>query len=122
MTAPPDNCGPGHGDDRGTGTRRPNVLVVMTDQQRPDSCGVFGQRLPVTPVLDGLAADGVAFDEAFTVQPADRAAQPTGGTGGGEGGGGGGPGGVGGPGAGGDARQPDSANRRTSRPCRLIAR
>ncbi len=69
MTAPPDNCGPGHGDDRGTGTRRPNVLVVMTDQQRPDSCGVFGQRLPVTPVLDGLAADGVAFDEAFTVQP-----------------------------------------------------
>jgi arylsulfatase A-like enzyme len=48
---------------------RPNVLVVMSDQQRPDSCGVFGQRLPVTPVLDGLAARGVAFDSAFTVQP-----------------------------------------------------
>lgn len=48
---------------------RPNVLVVLSDQQRPDSCGTFGQRLPVTPVLDGLAADGVAFDEAFTVQP-----------------------------------------------------
>ena len=47
----------------------PNVLVVLTDQQRPDSCGVFGQRLSVTPRLDALAADGVAFDEAFTVQP-----------------------------------------------------
>ena len=34
----------------------PNIVVVLTDQQRPDSCGVFGQRLPVTPVLDGLAA------------------------------------------------------------------
>ena len=49
--------------------RRPNVLVVLSDQQRPDSCGVFGQRLPVTPRLDALAAGGVAFDDAFTVQP-----------------------------------------------------
>lgn len=48
---------------------QPNVLVVLSDQQRPDSCGVFGQRLPVTPRLDALAADGVAFHEAFTVQP-----------------------------------------------------
>lgn len=48
---------------------RPNVLVVLSDQQRPDSCGVFGQALPVTPVLDDLAAEGVAFDNAFTVQP-----------------------------------------------------
>lgn len=47
----------------------PNIVVVLTDQQRPDSCGVFGQRLPVTPVLDGLAARGVAFEEVFTVQP-----------------------------------------------------
>jgi uncharacterized sulfatase len=47
----------------------PNVLVVLSDQQRPDSCGVFGQQLSVTPRLDALAADGVAFDEAFTVQP-----------------------------------------------------
>lgn len=48
---------------------RPNVLVVLSDQQRPDSCGVYGQRLPVTPRLDAMAADGVVFDEAFTVQP-----------------------------------------------------
>ena len=48
---------------------RPNVIVVLSDQQRPDSCGVFGQHLPVTPRLDALAGAGVAFDEAFTVQP-----------------------------------------------------
>ncbi len=48
---------------------QPDILVVLTDQQRPDSCGVFGQQLPVTPVLDQLASEGVAFDESFTVQP-----------------------------------------------------
>jgi arylsulfatase A-like enzyme len=48
---------------------RPNFLVVLSDQQRPDSCGVYGQGLEVTPRLDRLAASGVAFDEAFTVQP-----------------------------------------------------
>ncbi len=59
----------------------PNVVVVMSDQQRPDSCGVFGQRLPVTPVLDALAARGTAYDRAFTVQPVcgpARAAMQTG--------------------------------------------
>ncbi|MEZ5380861.1 MAG: sulfatase-like hydrolase/transferase [Microthrixaceae bacterium] len=49
--------------------RQPNVLVVLSDQQRPDSCGAFGQRLEVTPNLDRLASEGVAFDNAFTVQP-----------------------------------------------------
>lgn len=48
---------------------RPDIVVVLTDQQRPDSCGVYGQQLPVTPVLDRLASDGIAFDESFTVQP-----------------------------------------------------
>ncbi|MBK6501465.1 MAG: sulfatase-like hydrolase/transferase [Candidatus Microthrix parvicella] len=61
--------------------KQPNVLVVLSDQQRPDSCGVFGQRLDVTPNLDALAADGVAFDNSFTVQPLcgpSRAALQTG--------------------------------------------
>ncbi len=45
------------------------MLVVFTDQQRHDTCGVYGQRLATTPNLDALAADGVVFDEAFCVQP-----------------------------------------------------
>lgn len=49
--------------------RPPDVLIVLSDQQRPDTMGVYGQSLPTTPVLDGLAADGTTFDRAFTVQP-----------------------------------------------------
>ena len=56
---------------------QPNVLVVLSDQQRHDSCGVFGQRLPVTPHLDSLATSGVAFDNAFTVQPVCGPARAT---------------------------------------------
>ena len=47
---------------------RANILVVLSDQQRPDSCGVFGQRLDVTPNLDALATGGVDFDSAYTIQ------------------------------------------------------
>ena len=48
---------------------RPDVLIVLTDQQRPDSIGAYGQALPTSPTLDALAADGTVFDSAFTVQP-----------------------------------------------------
>lgn len=47
----------------------PDIVVVLSDQQRPDSCGVYGQRLPVTPHLDAMGVAGVVFDNAFTVQP-----------------------------------------------------
>jgi hypothetical protein len=48
---------------------RPNILVFFTDQQRWDTCGCYGQRLPLTPHLDRLAAEGVRFERAFTNQP-----------------------------------------------------
>jgi len=47
----------------------PNVLVFFTDQQRWDTCGCYGQALPVTPNLDRMAAEGVLFRNAFTPQP-----------------------------------------------------
>ena len=37
---------------------RPNILFFFTDQQRFDTCGCYGQRLPVTPNLDRLAKRG----------------------------------------------------------------
>lgn len=49
--------------------RPPDVLVILSDQQRPDTMGSYGQALPTTPVLDALASDGTVFDQAFTVQP-----------------------------------------------------
>lgn len=49
--------------------RQPDVLIVLSDQQRPDTMGIYGQTLPTTPVLDGLAKAGTVFDQAFTVNP-----------------------------------------------------
>jgi len=51
------------------GTRPPNIIFFFSDQQRWDTCGCYGQRLPVTPNLDRLAAEGVRFEHAFTCQP-----------------------------------------------------
>lgn len=46
-----------------------NIIFYFTDQQRADTCGCFGQPLPVTPNLDQLAREGVKFDWAFSPQP-----------------------------------------------------
>ncbi len=49
--------------------KHPNILFFFSDQQRWDTCGCYGQKLPVTPNLDRMAAEGVRFDMAFTNQP-----------------------------------------------------
>lgn len=49
--------------------RKPNILVFFTDQQRWDTCGCYGGTNGLTPHLDALAKDGVAFDNAFSCQP-----------------------------------------------------
>lgn len=46
-----------------------NILMYFTDQQRADTCGCYGQTLPITPNLDSLAREGVKFEHAFTPQP-----------------------------------------------------
>lgn len=48
---------------------RPNIVFYFSDQQRWDTCGCYGQKLPVTPNLDRLAAEGTLFENAFTCQP-----------------------------------------------------
>jgi len=48
---------------------KPNILMYFTDQQRADTCGCYGQTLPITPNLDMLAQSGVMFQQAFTPQP-----------------------------------------------------
>jgi arylsulfatase A-like enzyme len=42
-----------------------NVLLLMTDQQRFDSLGVYGCSAISTPNLDRLAASGVVFDHCY---------------------------------------------------------
>ncbi len=48
---------------------KPNIIFYFTDQQRADTCGVYGQKLNITPALDEMAKDGVTFENAFSPQP-----------------------------------------------------
>ncbi len=48
---------------------KPNIIFYFSDQQRADSAGCYGQKLPVTPNLDALAQEGTLFENAFTCQP-----------------------------------------------------
>lgn len=49
--------------------KKPNIIFYFSDQQRADSAGCYGQKLPVTPNLDALAEEGTLFENAFTCQP-----------------------------------------------------
>ncbi len=46
-------------------TRRPNILFVMTDDQRWDAMSCAGNKILRTPHMDRLAAEGVRFGQAF---------------------------------------------------------
>jgi uncharacterized sulfatase len=48
---------------------RPNILFMFSDQQRWDTMGCYGQKLPITPNLDRLAKEGTLFRNAYTCQP-----------------------------------------------------
>lgn len=48
---------------------RPNILVLMTDQQRFDSLGCYGAQFAHTPNLDRLAAAGAVFEHCTVNKP-----------------------------------------------------
>jgi len=45
--------------------RPPNILYLMTDDQRADTLGCYGNAIIETPNIDRLAAEGVQFNRAF---------------------------------------------------------
>ncbi|NLS12150.1 sulfatase-like hydrolase/transferase [Vibrio sp. SM6] len=49
--------------------KRPNILLLFTDQQRKDSLGCYGNEQAVTPNVDALAEQGAKFDHYFTQAP-----------------------------------------------------
>ncbi len=49
--------------------QRPNILWLMTDEQRSDSLGYTGAPWARTPHLDRLALSGVRFTSAYTPSP-----------------------------------------------------
>jgi len=48
---------------------RPNLLLLLTDQQAVSSLGCYGNDRIETPNVDGLAAEGTRFDRAYCAQP-----------------------------------------------------
>lgn len=48
---------------------RPNVLLITIDTLRADRLGCYGAQEAKTPVIDGLAARGVLFRQAFAHTP-----------------------------------------------------
>ena len=62
-------------------TKRPNFLLFITDQQRADHLGCYGNPLVKTPNIDKLAARGRLFQNAYCNAPLcvpARAAMATG--------------------------------------------
>ena len=45
-------------------TDKPNIVVIMTDQQRADLCGREGFPMDITPFVDELAHQNAWFDKA----------------------------------------------------------
>lgn len=60
---------------------RPNILLIMTDQQRFDSLGCYGASWVQTPNIDRLAEQGVVFENCYvnnTICTPSRASMLTG--------------------------------------------
>lgn len=54
---------------------KPNIVLIMTDQQRADLCGREGFSMPITPYADSLAHQNAWFNKAYTVAPASAPAR-----------------------------------------------
>ena len=50
-------------------SKRPNILLVLTDQQRFDTIAALGNSIIKTPTLDRLVREGTAFTRAYTPSP-----------------------------------------------------
>jgi choline-sulfatase len=49
---------------------RPNILLILTDQQRFDTIQALGSRFAAkTPAMDSLVAEGVSFSNAYCTAP-----------------------------------------------------
>lgn len=47
----------------------PNIILIVTDDQRHDALGCAGNSIIHTPVMDDLAASGIRFEHAFVTTP-----------------------------------------------------
>ena len=57
--------------------RKPNVIFILTDDQRWDALGYAGNKIISTPELDRLAGEGVYFKNSFVTTPISGASRAT---------------------------------------------
>jgi len=57
--------------------RKPNILLIFTDQHRLSAVGCYGETPCQTPNIDKLASEGVRFETAYTVCPVCSPARAT---------------------------------------------
>ena len=55
--------------NQNTGNRRPNFLVIMSDEHAARFSGTYGHPLVETPNMDRIAAMGVTFDNGYCNAP-----------------------------------------------------
>src|SRR5437764_1168031 len=48
---------------------RPNIILLLADDQRPDTIHALGNERIATPALDRLVAEGTTFTRAVTAYP-----------------------------------------------------
>ena len=58
---------PGEGRQFMRSSNRPNVLLILTDDQRFDTIHALGNPDIITPNMDWLAARGAAFTQALSL-------------------------------------------------------
>ena len=51
------------------GRKRPNIIFLLTDDQRDNSLGIMGHPWVETPNLDMLIKNGVRFSNAYIAEP-----------------------------------------------------
>lgn len=51
------------------GAQKPNIIFILTDDQRFDAIGYAGNKLITTPEMDRLAEEGTFFDKAMVTTP-----------------------------------------------------
>ncbi len=63
------------GTDKTNQVKRPNIIFILTDDQRWDALGYAGNSIIQTPELDRLAGEGTWFRNAFVTTPISAASR-----------------------------------------------
>ncbi len=56
-------------NEKGHSHKRPNILMIMSDNQSWNHVGIYGDRIVKTPHFDQIATEGIRFTHAFCASP-----------------------------------------------------